>query len=118
MFNRLSFPVEFNGKTILLDRQDIMTLNAALEPYVIAISEGMDDYHAQRFVDQYSKFVALLNNKRNQVVPEKDEIIKQQLKKVKGVEPRNSEKPKEIAPIDENKCENVICVDFKKRKEK
>lgn len=47
--------IEFNGMQIALDRQEIIELQGAMEPFVVGIIQGMPDDQLPEFVTQFTK---------------------------------------------------------------
>ena len=68
--------IEFDGKKIALDRQEIIQLQSALEPYVIGIMNVVKDEDIPKFVSQYRSNVAkkrkMVKERKNLTVEEEN----------------------------------------------
>lgn len=50
--------IEFNGKKIALDKQEIGALYQAIEPYFVAIAMGLNDVDIPGFVKDYNQDIS------------------------------------------------------------
>lgn len=69
----LKHEINFNGKKIALDQQDIVELLPALEPYFVAIMTGHKDFEIPDFVKEYMANVSENRGKVKQGEPVKKE---------------------------------------------
>lgn len=61
----MEYLIKFNDKKIALSRADIAGLYPTLEPYFLAIMQGLNEIQTARFVSEYQQFIKSLTENRN-----------------------------------------------------
>ena len=83
----MEYLIEFGGKKIALSQMDIAQLYPAIQPYFLAILQGLNEVETVQFVSDYSEFLSQLERGGGDELtqtPQKSKITKSEPSKEKS----------------------------------